>query len=510
MYKQSMPTEPTILSYAQPQRFSKVRRWLGPKSPLFWLVIFAIATGIGWKTWKRQLQQDEEAFNAVAEMRNPFLGSPGKCVRFMQPPTAAALRHMARIPGTFGIELRWGHERTVARVDNDLPLPSPIQGNPSVFITANLSNVTTILMYGEINGDEWIKKIALNTGPKNFSELLLIDDSVTDSALLALANPRSGLSKVTSFGCISEKLTEKGYIALANPDSGMNSIRYFSTMNYWSHWQNSDAVICAFAQPNSALKHLEGLKLNHKMISDDGVFALASPNSGMQSLLDLELDQSNLTQHSFDEIARPDSVLKSLRHLRLQSASEFVDGPVAFARPDSSLSKLEDLDIRDCKLTADGFKRIAAPDTGLKSLQKLYVYVNGFDDIAAEALSDLNSGLKNIQLLDLKNNNFSDGCLAKLSRPDTALQNLTSLQLEKNDEITDAGLIAIARPDTGIAKLQYLTLSSPGITDKGLRALFDANSGLKALKEIRLEGAAYKYNDLIHTLMWDKEKAGRR
>src|SRR5438045_5233969 len=58
----SVVSAPT-LNYARPRRFARLRRWIGPSSPLFFLLILALA-GAGTRgVWKWRLKADEKAFN---------------------------------------------------------------------------------------------------------------------------------------------------------------------------------------------------------------------------------------------------------------------------------------------------------------------------------------------------------------------------------------------------------------------------------------------------------------
>ena len=55
---------PLALEYAPPRRFSRVRRWIGPGSVGFFVLVAILAASCAWGGWKWRLQSDRKAFEA--------------------------------------------------------------------------------------------------------------------------------------------------------------------------------------------------------------------------------------------------------------------------------------------------------------------------------------------------------------------------------------------------------------------------------------------------------------
>jgi hypothetical protein len=51
------------LNYAQPRRFARLRLWLRPASPVFFMLVLVLAAAGAWGVWKWRLKADERAFN---------------------------------------------------------------------------------------------------------------------------------------------------------------------------------------------------------------------------------------------------------------------------------------------------------------------------------------------------------------------------------------------------------------------------------------------------------------
>src|SRR6202035_776764 len=81
------------LNYAPPGRFARLRRWLGPGSPVFFVLILALAGAGAWGAWNWRLKADERAFNERT-CAGPYVG----WITFSKPPNAASLRHLNRLP----------------------------------------------------------------------------------------------------------------------------------------------------------------------------------------------------------------------------------------------------------------------------------------------------------------------------------------------------------------------------------------------------------------------------
>src|SRR3954471_5115836 len=84
----SVVSAPT-LNYARPRCFARLRRWMGPGSPLFFLLILALAGAGTRAVGKWRLKADEKAFNE----RTYHGPGPQGWISFSKPPNAAALRH---------------------------------------------------------------------------------------------------------------------------------------------------------------------------------------------------------------------------------------------------------------------------------------------------------------------------------------------------------------------------------------------------------------------------------
>ena len=88
----SAPTLP----YAPPRRFARLRRWIGPGSPLFFLLILALAGAGTWGAWKWRLKADEKAFNERTYHGHTGFKSLGCLELQASQVTDAGLKELAR------------------------------------------------------------------------------------------------------------------------------------------------------------------------------------------------------------------------------------------------------------------------------------------------------------------------------------------------------------------------------------------------------------------------------
>src|SRR5947209_1706557 len=86
----------SVLPYGRPARGSAVWRWVRPGSVGFFGIVLILAALATWGGWRWRLKEDERAFNAETR---PWQGASGGPIGFLTPPTRAALRHLARLPG---------------------------------------------------------------------------------------------------------------------------------------------------------------------------------------------------------------------------------------------------------------------------------------------------------------------------------------------------------------------------------------------------------------------------
>jgi hypothetical protein len=91
------PTSAPVLTYAKSPRAGLLRRWLRPGSPGFVILILLLASAGTWGGWKWRLRADEKAFNRCARI----IYVSGKVIGFTAPPTRAAMRHRARLSGSW-------------------------------------------------------------------------------------------------------------------------------------------------------------------------------------------------------------------------------------------------------------------------------------------------------------------------------------------------------------------------------------------------------------------------
>jgi hypothetical protein len=249
------------LNYAQPQRFARLRRWLRPGSPAFFVLVLALAGAGMWGAWKWRLKADERAFNERTFVGQPYNAS---WITFSKPPNAASLRHLNRLPGTWELYFNWpGPEDPAA--------PLVLRGWRS-------TRVTTLWLGTNVNADAWLKELARpDTGLKSLTYLDLNRSQVTDAGLKELARPDSGLAALPRLELYGTRVGDAGLKELARPDTGLKAL---TTLGLWST-QVTDAGLKELARPDCGLKALTSLIVYHSRVTDAGVADLKKARPGL-------------------------------------------------------------------------------------------------------------------------------------------------------------------------------------------------------------------------------------
>jgi hypothetical protein len=250
---------------ARPRRGARLHRLLQPGSPAFLLLLFALLAAGVWGTWKLRLRADEQAFNARAK-----IDAANRVITFSQPPDAASIRHLARLPGMWRVFFRW-------RGDQSPSAPLALRGQ-------RLSNVRRLDFGERVDVDPWLKEIA---------------------------RPNSGFKSLTILFLPVTRVTDAGLKELARPDSGLKSVRNLNL----DFTGTTDAGLRELSRPNSGIGSLTELALKNAPVTDAGLRELARPDSGLKALVQLGLDGTRVTDAGLSELARPDSSLKSLTWL---------------------------------------------------------------------------------------------------------------------------------------------------------------------------------------------------
>jgi hypothetical protein len=194
------------LHYAQPPRLALLRRWLRPGSPVFFLLVLALAGAASWGAWKLRLKSDEQAFHARVSP-NP----DSRRITFAMPPDSASLRHLARLPGPLKVQFRWADDR-------DTSAAQVLRGQ-------RLSNIVSISFNGGMDVDPWLKELSRpECGLTALTELDLVEQRVTDAGLKELASPGSRLSALTSLALSYTQVTDTSVKELARPDCGLKAL----------------------------------------------------------------------------------------------------------------------------------------------------------------------------------------------------------------------------------------------------------------------------------------------
>src|SRR5207302_993398 len=128
----------TALTYATRVRKRRIWQYVCPGTPLFFLMVLALAAGGTWGGWKWRLQQDQKAFEVCAGG-----WSRGQWCSFAYPPSRAALRHLARMQSIKAIDLDW---RTVKGLSDC-----------TAFHEVALTNVSYLRVGGDTNADALFK-----------------------------------------------------------------------------------------------------------------------------------------------------------------------------------------------------------------------------------------------------------------------------------------------------------------------------------------------------------------
>ena len=257
--KTSAPT----LNYAPPRRFARMRRWLRPGSPVFILLVVALA-GAGawgaWGVWKWRLKADEKAFNERTYV-GPYNAG---WITFSKPPNPASLRHLNRLPGTWSLYFDW-------RGPEDPAAPLVLRGR-------RCTRVTTLWLGSDVNADAWLKELARpDSGFKSLTYLDLNSSQVTDADLKELARPDSGLAALPRLELYGTQVTDAGLKELARKDTGLKAL---TTLGLWST-QVTDAGLKELARPDCGLKALTSLVVHQSRVTDAGIAELKKARPGL-------------------------------------------------------------------------------------------------------------------------------------------------------------------------------------------------------------------------------------
>lgn len=284
------PASAPILTYAPPRRGGRLRRWLRPGSPGFFLLILLLAGAGTWGGWKWRLRADERAFDQCVT-----IGNQGYWVKFTAPPTRAAVRHLARRRGPLIVTVEWTGPSEPAAFE-------AFRGMP-------LANVSELGVHNSIAADALIKEIARpGSGLKALTLLHLPYANVTDAGLKELSRPDSGLKSLTTLYVVAAPVTDAGLKELSRPDTG--------------------------------LKALDALYLWDTPVTDAGLREMSRPESGLKALTKLDLQTTRVTDAGLMELCRPDSGLKALKWVSFQGTPVTIVGveTLAKARPGLKIS----------------------------------------------------------------------------------------------------------------------------------------------------------------------------
>jgi hypothetical protein len=183
LFNGSAPASAPVLTYVQAPRGARFCRWLRPGSPGFVILILLLAGTETWGGWKWRLREDEKAFDQCARIYNT-----GKVIRFTEPPTRAAVRHLARLSRPFTLEL-------------SCIVPSPTNSFDA-FRGMPLANVQWLIVENPIVADLLLQGIVRpNTGLKALTILDLNDTSMTDAGPKELCRPDCGLKALERCMC---------------------------------------------------------------------------------------------------------------------------------------------------------------------------------------------------------------------------------------------------------------------------------------------------------------------
>ena len=245
------------LDYAPVAKGRALRRWVNR-------LLIALALGaaalMAWYGWQWRLKQDEKAFNAHAAMY-PSTG----LAYFDAPPTAAALRHLQRVPNVLTLAFSW-------------------RGNPDpatylLLRGRRFPTITTFYLAVGMDTDGWLKELSRpDTGFKALTTLYLAGAQVTDAAMKDIARQDSGLKALTSLYIFGPQVTDAGLKELARPDTGLKAL---TTLDLDGS-QVSDAGLKDIARPDSGLKALTTLDVSNAKITPAGIAALRAARPGLK------------------------------------------------------------------------------------------------------------------------------------------------------------------------------------------------------------------------------------
>src|SRR3954451_11803483 len=229
---------------------------------------------------QQAIQEDERAFLACA---NP--SRDGGYVEFEHAPTAAAMRHLARLKGPLAIHLDWPKE--------ELAPPK------AVVESMSFDNIETLFAGAPVDADALIARLVRRGGaPKPLKELSFSFTSVTDAGLANLANPDGGLAGLAKLEVsVARRVTAEGWKQLARPGGGLAGLRALELVG--------DAIdgakMRALSRSDNGLTHLTTLVVSGDGANDEAIEVLTRPDTGLPSIRTLDL---TLNHHIGDAAMR--------------------------------------------------------------------------------------------------------------------------------------------------------------------------------------------------------------
>ena len=250
------------LHYAPTPEQSYLHRWVRPGSPGFFVLIVALVVSGTWWVWQSCLDADKQAFYKLVSV-----DTRTRCIIFANPPDAAALRHMARLPGKWSLMFFWG----------GVPDPSM----PQLFRGRRFPNITTIYFCRDADVDAWLKE---------------------------LCRPDCGLTSVDSLSLWHSNVTDAGLRELARSDTGLKALRCLSI----SDCKVTDAGLSQLTRSGSGLKALVKLDLSETGVTDKWLMKLSGSDCGLKALASLHLGRTDTTEAAAKAVvsARPSLTIR--------------------------------------------------------------------------------------------------------------------------------------------------------------------------------------------------------
>jgi hypothetical protein len=376
-------------------------RWSRMRPARRWLLGAAAAGAFAlaaWGLWYRYVDP-LVSFTARATLENRGW------VWFHQPPNAASLRYVARLPGAVKLTFWFSGD-------------APPAEDP-VFRGVRLPNVTRLSLVVS-NADLVIEDLTRDQAPLENLTGLNDTGSLSDKSLRQLTRPGMPLRKLEMLEFWGTHVTPEGIELLSKPDSGLRALRQLKLVNFQG---KGGACVSALTRPDSGLKGLRALSIINTELSDAALLAhLAAPTTGLAGMEELELWSTDVTDAGLKALARPDGGLRRLESLTLD---------------------------REKSIGASTTWGLGRGDSGLVSLRKLSIQYGNADDRMLAQLARPGSGFGALTHLKLIGQNVTDRGLQELTRQETALPALTDLKLI-DTKATPAGVAALQKARPGL------------------------------------------------------------